>query len=176
MKRGLRFKKRAWVLFAAVAAVAAMASIGAYAYWTTDGTGTGTATVGTDADNLVLHGSVADLMYPGGPGATVSFEVDNPSDFNQSVSEIQLVDVDAYPTALDRTNETNELAGCGGPNSATSDFQMADVTVDPATDGDIDPNAVGQDLTTTGTLYMNNLDSNQDACKNAFLTLNLTSS
>jgi hypothetical protein len=174
MKRP-RFRKT-WVIAAVVVVVAAMASIGAYAYWTTSGSGTGTATVGTDGDNLVLHGSVTDLMYPGGPGATVSFTVDNPSGFNQSVSEIQLVDVDAYPTALDRTNETNEIAGCGGPNSATSDFQMANVPVAPATDGDIAPNAVAQSLTATGTLFMNNLDSNQDACKDAFLTLNLTSS
>lgn len=176
MKRITRFSKKTWVLVGVFAAVAAMASVGAYAYWTTSGSGTGTATVGTDADNLILHGSVTDLMYPGGPGATVAFTVDNPSDFNQSVSNIHLVDVDAYATALDRTNETNELAECGGLNSATSDFQMADVTVAPATDGDIAPNAVAQALTATGTLYMNNLDSNQDACKNALLTLNLTSS
>jgi hypothetical protein len=159
-----------------IATVAAMATVGAYAYWTTSGSGTGTATVGTDADNLVLHGLVTDLMYPGGPGRTVSFTVDNPSNFNQSVSNIHLVDVDAYASAADRTNEVNELAGCGGPNSATSDFQMADVPVAPATDGDIQPNASGQALTATGTLFMNNLDSNQDACKDAFLTLNLTSS
>ena len=33
----------------------------------------------------------------------------------------------------------------------------------------------GQSVTATGTLSMNNLNSNQDACKNANLLLNLTS-
>ena len=47
MKRITRFKKRTWVLLGVVAVIAAMASVGAYAYWTTSGSATGTATVGT---------------------------------------------------------------------------------------------------------------------------------
>ena len=34
MKRITRFKKRTWVLLGVVAVIAAMASVGAYAYWT----------------------------------------------------------------------------------------------------------------------------------------------
>jgi hypothetical protein len=170
-----KVSKRAFILLA-VAAVAIVAALGAYAYWTTSGSGSGTGTAGTDADNLVVTGSVAGLMYPGGPGRTVSFTVANPSNFNQSISNIHLVSVDAYPTAADRTAGTNEIAGCGGPNGAAEDFQMADVPVAPATDGDIAPGATAQALTAAGTLYMNNLDSNQDACKDAFLKLSFTTS
>ena len=171
MKRITGFKKRTYVLLGVLSAVAAMAAVGAYAYWTTSGSGSGSATVGTDT-GVVLHGSASGLLYPAGPGRTVSFTVDNASSGNQSVSNIHLVSVDAYSDAA----RTILIAGCGGPNSASSDFQMADVPVNPATDGNIAAGATGQALTAAGTLYMNNLSSNQDACKNAFLKLNLTSS
>jgi hypothetical protein len=151
-------------------------AVAAYAYWTTNGNGSGTGTAGTDADSIVVTGSVSGLLYPGGPGRTVSFTAANPESFNQSISSIHLVSVDAYPTAADRTAGTNEIAGCGGVNGAAQDYQMSDVTVNPATDGDITPGATAQALSATGTLHMNNLDSNQDACKDAYLKLTFTSS
>lgn len=188
-----RISRRALVLLSATV-VAVAASVGAYAYWTTTGTGNGTATVGTDGDNLFVTGSVVDpagtgyvtQLTPGGDPVEITFTVANPSDFNQSVSEIQLVSVDACSLPWDYTNPLAPTCDGGAPfvgdlacdsaNSGTDDFQMADVTVDPATDGDIAPLATAQALTATGDLYMNNLESNQDACKNANLHLVLTSS
>ena len=48
MKRITRFKKRTWVLLGVVAVIAAMASVGAYAYWTSSGDGPGTCSDRTD--------------------------------------------------------------------------------------------------------------------------------
>jgi len=172
MTRIFKSKKRFLLGVAAALTVA----VAAFAYWTTSGTGDGTGQAGEDADSIVITGTVDGLMYPGGPARDVDFTAANPEDFNQSISEIQLVSVDAYVSAADRTAETNELAGCGGPNGATEDFSMANVTVAPATSGDIAPGATAQALTETGSLVMNNLDSNQDACKNAYLLLHFTSS
>jgi hypothetical protein len=165
-------KKRALIGIVASLAIVAVA----VAYWTTTGTGTGTGTAGTDADNVSVSGTVTGLLTPGGPGRTVSFTAANPANFNQSISNIHLVSVDAYPTATDRTDGTNELAGCGGTNSGSSDFSMSDVPVTPSTDGDIAPGATAQVISASGTLSMNNLDSNQDACKDAFLKLTFTTS
>ena len=151
-------------------------SAAAIAYWTTTGTGTGSGTAGTDADNVVVTGTVTGLMAPNGDGRTVNFTAANPAAFDQSISNIHLVSVDAYPTAADRTANTNEISGCGGVNALTEDFRMADVPVNPATDGDIGRGATAQVLTASGTLFMNNLDTSQDACKNAFLKLNFTTS
>jgi hypothetical protein len=117
----------------------------------------------------VLHGSAAGPLYPG-QSSTVTFTVDNPGSGNQYLNTIHLVSVAAYPTASDRTNHTNAIATCGGPNSASSDFQMADVTVGH----DYAPGN-GQAVTPTGTLVMNDLNASQDTCKNAFLELTLTS-
>ena len=68
MKRITRFSKRTWVLFGVVAAVAAMATVGAYAYWTQGGSGTGSATTGTTtAITVVQDSTTASSLYPGGP-------------------------------------------------------------------------------------------------------------
>jgi hypothetical protein len=166
MKKVLKSKKGLVLLATMIVAVAA--AVGAYAYFTTTGAGTGTASVGTSTA-LVLHGSAPANLYPG-TSATVTFTADNPSTGHQFLNTIHLVSVVAYPTSLDRTNNTNAIATCGGLNSATSDFQMADVPVnhDYATGS-------GQAVTPTGTLVMNNLNASQDTCKNALLKLNLTS-
>jgi hypothetical protein len=166
MRTFLKSKKGIVALLATL--VVAISAVGAFAYFTTTGAGSGTATVGTDTP-FVLHGSAPANLYPGTTD-TVTFTADNPSTGHQFLNTIHLVSVVAYPTSLDRTNNTNAIATCGGLNSATSDFQMADVPVnhDYATGS-------GQAVTPTGTLVMNNLNASQDTCKNALLKLNLTS-
>jgi hypothetical protein len=161
-------KSKKGIALLATLAVAVVAAVGAYAYFTSTGAGTGSASVGTSTA-FVLHGSAAGAVYPG-TSSTVTFTVDNPSTGHQFLNTIHLVSVDAYPTATDRTNHTNAILTCGGANSASSDFQMADVAVnhDYAAGN-------GQSVTPTGTLQMNNLNASQDTCKNAFLELNLTS-
>jgi hypothetical protein len=166
MKKFLKSKKGIALLATMIVAVAA--TVGAYAYFTTTGSGSGTATVGTSTA-FVLHGSAPANLYPG-TSDTVTFTVDNPSTGHQYLNTIHLVSVQAYPTATDRTNGTAEILTCGGPNSASSDFQMADVPVNHDY-----ASGSGQAVTPTGTLQMNNLNASQDTCKNAFLKLNLTS-
>jgi hypothetical protein len=146
----------------------------AYAYWTTGGTGSGTAAAGTSSA-ITVTGTSASTLYPG-TTSTVSFTAANPGTTDQSISTIHLVSVQAYPTANDRTAGTNVITGCGGVAGAGHDFAMPDVTVNPTTDGNIAHGATAQALTATGTLTMNNLGTNQDSCKNAFLALTLTSS
>lgn len=169
----LKMKKSIALL--ATAAVVAIAAIGAYAYFTTTGAGSGTATVGTSSA-VTLYGSAPTTVYPGGATSVVNFTLDNPSSGHQYVNTVFLDSITAYPTALDRTNNTNAILGCGSvddgsvANAAASDFYMADV----AALQDF-PAGNGQTVTQTGTLVMNNLAASQDACKNAFLKLNLSS-
>jgi hypothetical protein len=159
---------------AALAAVVAVGGGTAYAFWTTSGTGSGTASAGTSSA-ITIAGTSASTLYPG-TTSTVSFTAANPGTGNQSISTIHLVSVQAYPTANDRTAATNVITACGGVAGAGHDFAMPDVTVNPATDGDIAHGATAQALTATGTLTMNDLSTNQDTCKGAFLALTLTSS
>jgi len=146
------FKLTKKKLVAGVVAAGIIASTGvAYAYFTTDGSGTGSATAG-HASTLTIHGTAEDSLYPG-TSTTVDFTVDNPSPGHQQLGTIHLdsVTTDAAHSACVMT-----------------DFTMSDVVAnqDFAT-GD------NQDVTLTGTLNMAN-NGNQDHCKDAPLTLHLS--
>lgn len=149
-----RFKKRAWVLAALVVAVV-MAAVGAYAYWTTTGSGTGSASVANSNGTVTLHGTAPTNLYPGG-SSSVTFTADNAGASNLFVGTIHLASVSA---------------DSGHSSCVTSDFTMPDVTSNTI----VTAGASGQALTGTGTLSYANTASNQDACKGATLTLNLTS-
>ena len=105
-------KSKKAIVLLAMSIVAIVAAVGAYAYFTTTGSGSGTATVGTSS-NLALVGSSASTLYPGGPSSDVTFTADNTSPGHQQLGTIYLASVQAYPTALDRTNGTNVISGCG---------------------------------------------------------------
>lgn len=140
------------VTVAVGAAVACLAISGAaFAYFTTSGGGTATGAAGTSTA-LAITGVAPTALLPG-TSSVVTFTVTNPSGGNQFVTTISLDSV----TASD--------AGC-----LTEWFEMDDV----AANQDISPGA--EIITTTGLITMiNDPLVNQDACKLAVLTLNLSS-
>ena len=137
-----------------VSTVTAMALGGvAYAYFSSTGAGTGTATVGSSS-NVVLHATTTGPLYPGG-STPVTFTVDNPGTGSERVNTIHLASVTA-----DGTHTACTVA----------DFTMPDVTVAASF-----AHGNGQTVTPTGTLSMANTAVSQDACQGATLTLNVTS-
>lgn len=161
MKRGLRFKKRTYVLFAAVAAVAAMASIGAYAYWTNGGTGSGTAAAGTADDNLVLS---ADGWAGIQPGQTddVNIYIDNPNTYDSYVKNV----------VLDLTMGDGDGISTSDPGCDSGWFTY-DYT-SPNIDDVVADGAVDEPYLAAATLeFENSSTENQDACKEADITLHL---
>jgi hypothetical protein len=130
-----------------------VAAAGAFAYFTTTGSGTGSATVGS-ASSVTIHGTVATSLYPG-TSSTVSFTVDNPSTGSQRVHQILLSSVST---------------DAGHSGCVMTDFTMPNVTVDQ-----VFPSGNGQAVTATGTLTMVETGLNQDACQGAPLTLHLAS-
>jgi hypothetical protein len=151
----------------------------AIAYFTASGAGTGTATVGTSTA-LTLHGSTSGSLYPGA-STTVTFTADNPNSGKVEVGTIHLASIKACVgagstwTGSACSNSGTEATGCetvetGATDGNTADFWMADVPVNAEVNS-----GSGQSITPTGTLMMNDLSTTQDACKNANLTLNLTS-
>jgi hypothetical protein len=165
---------------AALGIVAALAIAGfALAYFTSSGSGTGTASVGTDTP-FVIHGSTSGTLYPGQSEA-VTFTVDNNGGGNQKVGTVTLSTVAACSVAWSGTTCNGGSAGVGDvtgcssvdPGNAAdanaSNFYMADVPVNH----DYSP-GTGQTVTPTGTLQMNDLSSSQNACKNAHLLLSFT--
>jgi hypothetical protein len=183
MKRLFLKKKR--ITFLAALLIAAVTAIAAYAYFTANGTGSATATVGTSS-TVTLHGTASGTLYPGST-VSVSFTVDNPSTGHQLLGTIYLAGVKACtgsssvwdPTlnsgAGGCSNSGTEQTNCesvddGSTGDANShNFYMADVTENQ----DIAGSSSGVSVTNPGTLKLNNLNSSQDSCKSAALYLQL---
>jgi hypothetical protein len=167
MKRIPRFTKRTWVLTAIVAAIAAMASIGAYAYWTVGGSGSGTATVGDDTDNLVITATFADTLYPAGD-SDVTVNIDNPNSYSVHVNDVSLVSFEAFEA--DGTTPD--------PDCLVADFHfngdgVAGSNADLAVNDTI---AAGDDEDYLGaTVSMDDTAVSQDECKNNKIKVNLSS-
>lgn len=148
------FKSKKRVLVAAsVAALALLAAFGAYAYWTTTGSGSGSAAAASSNGTLTLEASFDAGIYPGG-SKSVSFTATNTSDTNLYVGTIELDSVQA-----------------SDPDCDVDDFSMADVTSNTV----VPANTTDHPLTGTGTLVFANTSVNQDDCKGATITLNVSS-
>ena len=130
----------------------------AIAYFTSSGSGTGTATVGTSSA-VTINATISSSLYPGS-SSPVSFTIDNPSSGTQRVGTITLASI-----SVDGAHSACSTAISGG----NPDFTMAAVTVNQ-----VFPSGSGQSVTPTGTLSMNDTGVNQDACQGATLTLHLT--
>lgn len=178
------FTKKRLALATSVASMATIGGIVAYAYFTTTGSGSGTATVGTSSD-IAITGSTTGTLYPG-TNEAVSFSANNPSPGHQKLGVIHLSAVKACtapdtwdPTANSNaggcTNSATEVSGCesladgAAANDTTKNFWMADVAENQDLPSGV-TNSAGLTVH-TGTLYMNNLSSSQDACKSANLYL-----
>jgi hypothetical protein len=167
-------KSKKAIVLLAMSIVAIVAAVGAYAYFTTTGSGSGTATVGTST-NLALVGTAPTTLYPG-TSSDVTFTANNTSPGHQQLGTIYLASVQAFASAADRTAGTPVISGCGSVdpgnagNAGASDYYMADVVANQ----DFGPSGSPQPVTLHGTLVMNNLSASQDACKLAFLKLNLS--
>ncbi len=167
-----------------LAAIAIVAGVGlaasaAFAYWTAQGTGSGTAGVGTDSGVSITGvnfdgpdaGSGNDTLYPG-HSVPVHFTVNNLSANSDVVVEDVVADegaLDDNGTPLDSSDDffpwPNGISGL--PSGCSNlDFHFAAVTLDERI-------AESASTTGAGTLQMDDTDSNQDACKLATPTLHL---
>ena len=157
------FTKRRIVVLGSLL-VAAIAAVGSWAYFTANGSGSGTATVGTSS-NIVLHGSTVGTLYPGS-NVAVSFTADNPGGGTERLGTIYLAGVKAC-TGASSSWDPSLNSGAGG--AGASNFYLGDV----AENQNLAGGASGVSATNGGTLTMNNLNSSQDSCKNASLYLQL---
>lgn len=167
-------KRRKMVAVGGVVGTMALGAI-AYAYFTASGSGTGSASVGTSA-TLTIHGSTASTLYPG-TSSSVTFTADNPSSGHQQIGTIHLASIVACSAAFSNGScpSGDEVTSCesvetGSTDTNTDNFWMPDVVANQ----DLAPGN-GQSVTATGSLKMNDLTSNQNACKSVNLLLNFTS-
>jgi hypothetical protein len=89
-------KSKKGLALLATLAVAVVAAVGAYAYFTSTGTGIGTATVGTDSPWTVGQtGSTGGALYPDpaiGTGniQTKAYDITNPSSGDQYLTQVEV--------------------------------------------------------------------------------------
>jgi hypothetical protein len=167
--------KRRKFLAGVIAAGVLVVTGAAIAYFTASGTGTGTASVGTSSA-LTIHGSTSGTLYPG-TSTNVTFTADNPSSGHQQIGSIHLASIVACSVAFSGgvCPSGNEVTSCesvetGSSDTNTANFWMPDVVANQ----DL-PSGNGQSVTATGSLKMNDLTTNQNACKSVNLLLNFTS-
>lgn len=149
-------KKRLILLVGVVAAALSLAA-GAFAYFTSNGAGSGTGAVGSASPIAITASPIAQQLYPGGPTATVNINVTNNGSGSQYVNAVQLASI------------TTSASGCDtGITGQTPAFSMSNVTVQQTV-------PAGQSVQVQGALAMNDTGEDQDACQGAPLTLNFTS-
>ena len=132
-----------------IPALALLSALGAYAYWTTGGSGSGTATVGTTTDNLTIASPPVAGITPGS-STPVTVTLTNPNSYS--------VHVDAVSTAI-----TTSVPGCL-PTDLAFPAKAMNTTIAPLATA-----SFTQDLVFTDTAV------NQDPCKGATITLTYSS-
>jgi hypothetical protein len=136
-------------------------AVAAFAYWTTSGTGSGTATAGSDA-GVTVTGNPANGIYPGGNVAVTTNIANSSATQAQFVSNLHVtISVDsAHATAgCDAADFTykadSEASGASNPHTVTLNHEIA----------------AGGNYDVAGKVFMADTNVNQDACKGATLTL-----
>jgi hypothetical protein len=140
-------------------AVLLIAAGGAYAYWTTTGSGTGSAGNGTSVGVTINQTSNIAGLYPGGPAVALSGNFDN--------SNAGAVHVGTVTASL-----VSVTGSVGTPACTIADYTLAS----PAATVNADiASGSGVGSWSGPTIQLKNLATNQDACKNASVNLSYTS-
>ena len=133
----------------------------AYAYWTNNGTGTGSAETGTNAALTVNQTTTVSAMAPGVAPQALSGNFDNPN--------VGPVFVKTVVATVTSTNAT----GC-----SAADYTITGVSIiggsAPGVGGNVPAGGANVGSWSGLTIAFNNTTSNQDACKGAVLTIGYT--
>jgi hypothetical protein len=165
MLRKFISRKRNIVVLAAVAALAVAG--GAFAYFTSTGSGTGNATVGTASNWTVAQTSTSGTMYPGTSTSTINYTVTNPGTGNQELAGTTT----AVAVATDGSGDivtgatSTPVAGCLASWFSTNNTSPAAK--------DLAPNA-----STTGSVVVSMTDAaaSQNACQGATPNITISAS
>ena len=156
----IRNKRSRAIVFGLVAAIVVAGA--AIAFWTSSGTGQGTATVGTDSGLPISAVTFGNTLYPGGK-SPVSFTITN-SSANSAITVNQV--------AADTSFGTNGITGLPG-GCLPADFTFPTFTVNQSIPAS---GTLNLTVPTAGGLAFANTAVNQDACKGASPVLHLKAS
>ena len=141
-------KQKKGIVALAAVVVVAIGAIGAYAYFTSTGSGAGSATVGTSS-TVNLSSPLVGTLYPGSGTVPVTVTINNPGTGSQLVGTI--------------SGTVTDQAGCLG-----AWFTVAPIAYNAQVAGGASPTAAT-------TVAMNNLAVNQDPCQGLTMAIAWTS-
>jgi hypothetical protein len=132
----------------------------AFAYWTSGGTGSGTATTGASTAFTITAAPPVGTIAPGNEGQTVAFTVTNPGDSPQYLTQV-----------------TATLADVNGvPWVPTGDCLVEDYTVVVSTPAPVGDIAGGGSVGGVVTVTLANTALNQNTCQGQDVPLYLVAS
>ncbi len=147
-------KNRTMLIALTTAAIVAVGAV-AFAYWTSEGEGSGSGATGTSSVFVVTSTpETTPALKPGVGEQTIDFEVANPSDSAQTLTNVTVTVANADGTPW------TSVVGCSA----------ADYTVGTAAITYADM-AAGTTAEGTVTLSMVNSATDQDGCKSAIVPL-----
>ena len=151
----MKFTRKRAAAIATGAALTFIVGGVAFAYWSTTGSGTGSAATGTVV-GVTIQATSAPVtgLYPGGPAQNVSGNFDNPNDGSVYIKQVTV--------AVDPAWSAGTTLPC-----TAADFT---VTQPSANNAEIAKGA-GVGAWGTATIKMNNLSTNQDSCKSVTVPL-----
>ncbi len=179
MKHFIKSKKGLVLL--ATLVVAAAAAVGAYAYFTSTGHGTGAASVGTSSDwTVTTSAATGGPLTPGGGAGTyetVGYTIANPSTGHQNLANVNIKIADSSG------NPWSSQADNTKPACSATDFQLSlDGTTWAPVGGSVDDARLAQNFgpgdshSQSIQIRMVDNSANQDNCKNATVPLYLFAS
>lgn len=160
MTNGPKAGRRPYKVLGATVALVAISGT-AFAYWTTTGTGVGSADTGTAATVTVVQTSVVTDLAPGSAPQQLSGTITNPSSGP------------VYVTAIDAVvSSVTKAVGAAAGTCTAADYTIAGT-------GAVGAEMPADDSGTWGNLtiaFNNDPGANQDACKDAQLVIGYTAS
>ncbi len=152
----LKLQKKRSLIVLALLLVGAVTAVGGYAYWTSGGTGTGSATADTTGNVTVKQTSAPVALFPGGTPQDLSGNFDNTNQGPVTISSVTAAVSSVTPLA------GSTFASNGKPDCTPNDFAIAGTAV-----GSTVPVGTGVGSWTGLTIQLKNTAANQDNCKGA---------
>ena len=161
-----KFTKKRVLTALSVVGVLAIAGA-AFAYWTTSGSGSGTATAGSDA-GVTVDGNPANGITPGNSVAVTSVihnahsQAQYVKSLTVTISVSNAYDATSNPTGCKAADFTYKADADNATTNPASNPHTSDVSTDIA---------ANSTKSVDGHVYLADTTSNQDGCKGATVTL-----
>lgn len=173
-----RFSRKTTMIAAGGAALVLSISGAAYAYWTTTGSGTASATTGSNVALSVTQDGTVTGLVPGGVAQAVNYTITNSASTPQYATTVTINKVSVRyinpAGAGTGTSATDHPAGAVAATCTIADFTV--VQPDPL-NTDLAPGTTSftrGGSPKSGTIAMLNTASNQDDCKNTTVALSFS--